>query len=117
MPGRNAVGRAATGIAAPAKADFETPTTEYLIDACNHIGTPAGDQDVHLGAGIAIGGTTGHCHQTTAAIDQAAEWLASTSQLDRPHPIIPHLQRTFGLTAMEAVQAIRDARLLDAPGA
>jgi hypothetical protein len=60
--------------------------------------------------GIPVGGTTGLSHEHSAAIDAAAEWLASTPQADRPKPIVPHLQRTFGLTAKEACEAIREAR-------
>lgn len=44
----------------------------------------------------------------------AARWLASKPCPDRPHPIIPALQQRFGLTAAEAIQAIREASLLQA---
>jgi hypothetical protein len=63
-----------------------------------------------MAGSLPIGGSTGHCHETTAAISVAAEWLASTPQSDRPHPIVPHLQKTFGLSALEAIEAIREAR-------
>lgn len=63
-----------------------------------------------LYSGIPVGGTTGLSHEHSAAIDAAAEWLASTSQEKRPHPIVPALRQRFGLTALEAVQAIREAR-------
>ena len=58
---------------------------------------------------VPFGGTTGACHESTAAITVAAEWLASTPAHQRPRPLIPHLQRAFGLSAVEAVQAIREA--------
>ena len=60
---------------------------------------------------IPVGGTTGLSHEHSAAIDAAAEWLASTPQAERPHPLVPHIQRTFGLTAIQAIEAIREARL------
>jgi hypothetical protein len=43
------------------------------------------------------------------AIQKAARWLASTPEQERPRPIIPHLGRTFGLTAAQAIAAIRMA--------
>jgi len=45
----------------------------------------------------------------TDVILQAARWLSTTPQRQRPHPIIPHLQKVFGLSAKEAVEAIRKA--------
>ncbi|MEZ5782368.1 MAG: hypothetical protein R3D70_12220 [Rhizobiaceae bacterium] len=58
---------------------------------------------------VPVGGTTGLSHEHSAAIETAAEWLASTPQSDRPKPIVPHLQKAFGLTALEAIEAIREA--------
>lgn len=49
-------------------------------------------------------------HEHSAAICIAAAWLRSIPQAERPHPIIPALRERFGLTAGEAVQAIREAR-------
>lgn len=63
-----------------------------------------------MAGSLPIGGSTGACHESTAAIQVAAEWLASTPQAERPKPIVPHLQKTFGLSAVEAVMAIREAR-------
>ena len=57
--------------------------------------------------GVPIGGTTGLSHVHTAAIDLAAAWLAGEPVA--PRPIVPSLQRRFGLTASEACAAIRDA--------
>ncbi|MGB3831202.1 MAG: hypothetical protein WA975_04980 [Mesorhizobium sp.] len=45
----------------------------------------------------------------TDAILDAARWLSTTPQRQRPHPIIPHLQKTYGLSAKEACDAIRKA--------
>jgi hypothetical protein len=59
---------------------------------------------------LPIGGTTGLSHEHSAAIETAAEWLATVPQAERPHPIVPHLQKTFGLSALEAIEAIREAR-------
>ena len=45
-----------------------------------------------------------------ATIEEAARWLASQSP--RPCPVIPALQRRFGLTARQACHAIREASLV-----
>lgn len=50
----------------------------------------------------------------TDSIKQAARWLATTPEAQRPHPILPHLQKSFGLTAKEACDAIREANLIQA---
>jgi hypothetical protein len=63
---------------------------------------------------IPIVGTTGHCHESTAAIGEAAAWLATTPAEARPRPIIPGLQERFGLTAAEACAACREAALIKA---
>ena len=60
-------------------------------------------------ASLPIGGTTGCCHESNAAVDEAAAWLASTPVELRPHPLVPALRARFGLTAIEAVTAIREA--------
>lgn len=52
---------------------------------------------------IPIGGTTGHSHEHSEAVEQAAQWLA-----DEQHPppsIIPTLRSRFGLSAIEATEA------------
>ncbi len=41
--------------------------------------------------------------------DQAARWLAETPVVDHPRPIIPYLRKTYGLTAKEACEAIRQS--------
>lgn len=48
------------------------------------------------------------------AVLKAARWLATTPESQRPHPIIPHLVKTFGITSGEAVVAIREANLIRA---
>lgn len=47
-------------------------------------------------------------------IQAAAQWLATTPAARRPHPIIPHLRTAFGLSAQEAIAAIREADLIRA---
>ncbi|MCG7508526.1 hypothetical protein [Mesorhizobium retamae] len=49
-----------------------------------------------------------------AAIQKAAEWLANTPQRQRPPHLLAHLQHEFGLTAAQAVEAIREGRLMAA---
>lgn len=61
-----------------------------------------------------ICGSTGLCHQTSEAVDLAASWLAATPQEIRPHPLVPELCVRFGLTVVEAVEAIRAANMLRA---
>ena len=55
---------------------------------------------------------TGLDHETTAAVDQAVQWLISTPTAQRPErPLVPVLRERFGLTAVEACAAIREYRL------
>ena len=50
-------------------------------------------------------------HQSNTSIDEAARWYrANRETVERP--LIPALRRRFGLTAHEAVTAIREARQL-----
>lgn len=42
-------------------------------------------------------------HQHSAAVEEAARWLADQSEPE--HPIIPALRRRFDLTAKEACEA------------
>lgn len=51
---------------------------------------------------------TGLCHESSASIDEAAHWLRANRDLAE-RPIIPALRRRFGLTPLEACQAIREA--------
>jgi hypothetical protein len=44
---------------------------------------------------------------STDPVARAAQWLAG--QPSRPHPVVPALRQRFGLTAPQAVQAIRMA--------
>ena len=56
---------------------------------------------------------TGLDHETTAAVDQAAAYLASLSPDERrARPAVPMLKERFGLSAVEACQAIREAHNL-----
>lgn len=66
---------------------------------------------------LPIGGTTGLDHERTAAIDEAARWLASSSPAERNRPVVVLLRERFGLSAQEACQAIRDCNLIRARAA
>lgn len=44
-------------------------------------------------------------------VQEAGRWLASMAPEHRPRPIVPELQKRFGLTAKEACAAIREATL------
>lgn len=46
-------------------------------------------------------------------IDAAAQWLA-TGGADRTKAVVPQLRQRFGLTAAEAVAAIRESNLIQA---
>lgn len=50
----------------------------------------------------------------SASVTKAAQWLATTPRHQHPQPIIPHLQREFGLSAKQACEAIREANLIKA---
>lgn len=52
-----------------------------------------------------------HGRRSMSNIDQAATWLATTPDDRKPHPLVPYLQKTFGLTAGQAIAAIREAHL------
>jgi len=45
------------------------------------------------------------------AIDAAAEWLRTKPHERIDRPIVPQLKERFGLTAKQAIEAIREANL------
>ena len=50
-------------------------------------------------------------HSHSAAIDAAAEWLSLNPRDNINKPIVPMLRERFGLSALEAIDAIRAANL------
>jgi len=50
-------------------------------------------------------------HEHSAAIDEAASWLAMTPRERIAQPIVPALRERFGLTPAEACAAIKEAQL------
>ncbi|MDN2579196.1 hypothetical protein [Aquibium sp. ELW1220] len=50
-------------------------------------------------------------HEHSAAVDAAAEWLALNPRDKINRPVVPMLRERFGLSAMEAIEAIRAANL------
>lgn len=52
---------------------------------------------------LPTGGTTGHSHEHSEAVVQAAQWLAD--EKSPPQPLIPALRSRFGLSALEATEA------------
>lgn len=50
-------------------------------------------------------------HETSEAVTLAAQWLVSTPQASRGGRAVPQLKARFGLTAVEATAAIREANL------
>ncbi len=51
---------------------------------------------------------------TNPRVTEAARWLATTPDRERPFPIFPELRQRFGLTVLEATQATAEARLIQA---
>ena len=58
---------------------------------------------------VPIGGTTGLSHEHSAAVDEAAAYLATVPPSERPRPLVPALREMFGLNSLEAVDAIRQS--------
>ncbi|ARY23920.1 hypothetical protein [Brucella melitensis] len=48
------------------------------------------------------------------SVKQAARRLAMTPYVQKPHPVIPYLRMQFGLSAVEAIQAIEESNLIKA---
>ena len=68
-----------------------------------------------MSTSVPVGGTTGHDHESTAAIDEAARWYACLPASDRiKRPAVPLLKENFGLTASEAIETLREASLIRA---
>jgi hypothetical protein len=61
-----------------------------------------------------VGSTTGSSHEHSAAVDEAARYLASVPPRERPKPLVPAMREMFGLTAVEVCQAIQESRLIRA---
>jgi hypothetical protein len=58
---------------------------------------------------LPIGGSTGHCHESTAAIDEAAAYLAAVAPEHCPRPLVPAMRAMFDLSPSQACQAIAEA--------
>jgi len=54
---------------------------------------------------------TGIDHELSALVEVAAQWLAD--QNPHPRPAIPALQARFGLTPVEACEAVAMARRIE----
>ncbi|HEV2898516.1 MAG TPA: hypothetical protein VGX71_11915 [Pseudaminobacter sp.] len=61
---------------------------------------------------LPVGGTTGLSHEHSAAVDEAARFLAATPPGDRPKPLVPALKAMFGLSAVECCQAIQESHMI-----
>lgn len=51
---------------------------------------------------------TGIDHEMTAKVDEAAVWLA-VNWWKAERPLVPGLRKRFGITAIEAIEAMREA--------
>jgi hypothetical protein len=60
-------------------------------------------------ADVPIGGTTGLCHEASAAISEAAAWYRA-NRYTCERPLIPALQRRFGLSVTDVLAALKEAR-------
>lgn len=49
-----------------------------------------------------------------STVTEAAKWLAMLPPNKRPRPIVAHLHKEFGLSAADAIEAIREANLIRA---
>lgn len=56
---------------------------------------------------VPLGGSTGLCHETTAAIDECAAYLAAVPPEERPRPLVPAMREMFGLSTVDVCAAIR----------
>lgn len=61
---------------------------------------------------LPIGGTTGQCHESSAAIGEAARYLAAVAPEHRPRPLVSALCDMFGLSSSEACEAVAESRRL-----
>lgn len=55
---------------------------------------------------------TGRANEYAAAVEIAARWLATTRRDQVSGPVVPLLRHRFSLTAIQAVEAIRESRLI-----
>lgn len=53
-------------------------------------------------------------HEHSAAVDEAARWLVETPRHERPRPVVIELRDRFGLNAVDACAAIREAEAIRA---
>ncbi len=60
---------------------------------------------------VPVGGTTGLSHEHSAAFDEAVVFLKTVPPGERPRPLVPALREMFGLTPVEACEAIRESHV------
>ena len=58
---------------------------------------------------LPVGGSTGCCHEFTAAVSEAARYLAVVPPEHRPRPLVPALRQMFDLSAVQACEAIAES--------
>lgn len=51
---------------------------------------------------------TGLCHESTEQITIAAAWYRQHRE-ECPRPVVPHLRQTFGLSPLQACEAVAEA--------
>lgn len=99
----------ATAIVKPAGVEESAPTTERKNDGCQRSNSTIAEQ---APVDIPVGGSTGLSHTDPGRIELAARYIATTPRTALPQPLAPTLQRMFGLTDVEAVEAVAEARLI-----
>jgi hypothetical protein len=67
---------------------------------------------------LPVGGTTGHCHESSEAITIAARWIAENRQrlIAEHRALVPAVREAFGLGVMDAVRACAESALYEVRG-
>lgn len=92
-------------------ADFQSTADRLKSGTCakSSVKPQAGNQRLSGDlSNLPVGGTTGLCHQSTAGIDEAAQWYA-VNRDTCPRPVTRELRQRFGLSTHDAVMAISQA--------
>lgn len=67
---------------------------------------------------IPVGGSTGHCHESSEAISIAARWIAENRDrlIREKRALVPAVREAFGLGVMDAVRACAESALYERRG-
>lgn len=106
-------------LAAAAKEEFPGLSLQTFNEAAKLAWSElvANDRGEPRGPACGTGEITPPEHEHSAAVDLAARFLAATPPGERPKPLIPGLKAMFGLSSIEAVEAIRQSHTIRSEGA